>query len=87
MAAKQYVQKEKAELTEAVHKREIRYHLWGWVLFLVCALFFIASSLRNGDILMLFASVVFLAACLVFIVPLIRAIRDGHGNQSQKQDS
>ena len=69
-------QKEKKEVAGGKYKQEIRYHLWGWIIFLVCAFLFIASSLRNGDILMLVASFVFLAACIVFIVPLIKNIKD-----------
>ncbi len=52
-------------------EREVKYHLAGWVLFILCALFFIASSIKNGDALALIGSVVFLLACLLFIVPLI----------------
>ena len=52
-------------------KREERFHLWGWVLFLVCAGFFIASSIESNDILGLIGSIIFLIACVVFIVPLV----------------
>ena len=57
-------------------KREERFHLWGWVLFLVCAGFFIASSIESNDILGLIGSIIFLIACVVFIVPLV--IKKGH---------
>ena len=30
---------------------EIKYQLAGWILFIICAIFFIASSLKNHDIL------------------------------------
>jgi len=50
---------------------ERRFNLWGWVLFVVCAGFFIASAWRSHDILYLVGSVIFLIACLVFIVPLV----------------
>ena len=52
-------------------KREERFHLWGWVLFLVCAGFFIASSIESNDILGLIGSIIFLIACVVIIVPLV----------------
>ncbi len=51
--------------------REVKFHLWGWILFLVCAGFFIASSIESNNILSLVGSIIFLIACLVFIVPLL----------------
>ena len=52
--------------------REHRHHwqLWGWILFIVSALFFIVTSLRAGDPLGLLGGVFFLVACFVFMVPL-----------------
>ena len=50
---------------------ETRSHLWGWLLFVVCAGFFIASSIESNDILGLIGSIIFLIACVVFIVPLV----------------
>lgn len=55
--------------------RERKFHLWGWLLFVVCAGFFIAQSIRDGSVLGLVASIIFLAACLVFIYPLVRGGR------------
>lgn len=52
--------------------REKRFHLWGWILFVVCAGFFIASAVRGGSILGVIGSVIFLVACVVFIVPLVK---------------
>ena len=51
--------------------RERKFHLWGWVLFLVCAGFFIASAIGSGNMLGLTGSVIFLVACIVFIIPLV----------------
>jgi hypothetical protein len=51
--------------------REKKFHLWGWLLFLVCAGFFIASAVAAGDSLSLIGSIVFFAGCVVFIVPLV----------------
>ena len=45
-----------------------RYDLWGWLLFVVSALFFIVSSIRNGDIVGLLGGVFFLLACVAFLV-------------------
>jgi len=52
--------------------QEMTYQLSGWILFIICAVFFIASSLKNHDTLALIASVIFLISCIVFLVPLIK---------------
>jgi predicted membrane channel-forming protein YqfA (hemolysin III family) len=58
------------------HKRQdLKYHLFGWILFIVCAIFFIASSLKNGDTLTFFGSILFLIACIVFLIPLFKTIK------------
>jgi hypothetical protein len=44
-------------------KREVL----GWLLFVVSALFFIASSIRNGDMIGLLGGVFFLLACVAFL--------------------
>jgi len=56
--------------------RELAYHLWGWILFVVCALLFIASSIVNGDLLTFVGSILFLVACLLFLIPLTRSQRN-----------
>ena len=48
-----------------------RYQFWGWVLFVVSALLFIASSIRAEDPVGLAGGVLFLVACFVFLVPLV----------------
>ncbi|MFQ5785352.1 MAG: hypothetical protein ACE5H8_11095 [Alphaproteobacteria bacterium] len=50
-------------------ERTRRLELWGWILFVVSALLFIASSLRSGDVLSLLGGLFFFAACVVFLVP------------------
>lgn len=49
-----------------------RLDLWGWILFLVCALLFTAAGLRDGDVLITIGSVVFLVACVLFLVTYAR---------------
>lgn len=49
-----------------------RLDLWGWILFLLCALLFAAAGLRDGDVLITAGSVLFLVACVFFIVPHLR---------------
>jgi hypothetical protein len=60
-------------------ERERRFHLWGWILFVVCAGFFIASAVDSGSTLGIIGSVVFLVACGVFIAPLVMGRRAGGG--------
>lgn len=51
---------------------ERAFHISGWVLFIVCALFYIVASLESGSWLSLIGSVVFLLACFAFLIPLLR---------------
>jgi len=53
--------------------QEIKYQLAGWILFIICAIFFIASSLKNHDTLTFIGGVIFLIACIVFLIPLVRS--------------
>jgi predicted membrane channel-forming protein YqfA (hemolysin III family) len=54
--------------------QDLKFQLFGWVLFIICALLFLASSIRNQDTIALYASLVFLLACFVFMIPLIKAL-------------
>lgn len=51
----------------------VKYQLIGWILFIICAIFFAASGLKNHDILTFIASVIFLIACIVFLIPLLKS--------------
>ena len=68
-------------MTDRNRQQKTRYQLYGWVLFILCAVFFIASSLKNADYLGLVASVIFLIACFVFIIPLVKGSRKGDENK------
>ena len=48
-----------------------RIQILGWILFIVSALAFIASSIRSGDVLGLIGGVFFLLACFVFLIPYV----------------
>jgi hypothetical protein len=50
---------------------ERKFHLMGWLLFLVCAGFFIASGVAEGNIVSIAGSAIFLVGCVVFIIPLM----------------
>jgi predicted membrane channel-forming protein YqfA (hemolysin III family) len=48
-----------------------RFHILGWILFIICAFFFIVASFKNNDIWTFIGSVIFLFACVVFLIPLL----------------
>ncbi len=56
-------------------EQETKYQLAGWILFIICAIFFIAASLKNHDILTFIGGVIFLIACIVFLMPLVRSYK------------
>ncbi len=49
-----------------------RCEIAGWVLFIISACGFIASSWRSGDTPSLIGGVFFLVACFVFLLPYVR---------------
>ncbi len=57
-------------------RQEIKQQLIGWILFILCAIFFIASSLKNKDTLTFIGSVLFLIACIFFIFPLVKEMKE-----------
>ena len=50
---------------------EHKFNLAGWIFFLVCAGFFIASAIQAGDICYIVGSVIFLFGCILFLIPLL----------------
>ena len=50
--------------------RDFKFQLLGWILFIFCAIFFMLSSLKHQDTLTFIGSVIFLVACIVFLIPL-----------------
>jgi hypothetical protein len=57
-------------------QKDKRYELWGWILFTISALFFIASSLRNRDIVGLLGGGFFLLACAAFLASYLGTHRE-----------
>ena len=53
----------------------LSFQLWGWILFIVSALFFIGSSIRAGDVISLMGGLFFLVSCIVFMIPLLRTAK------------
>ena len=50
---------------------EKKCQIWGWLLFIVSALFYIAAAVRAGDLLVTMGSLAFLVACFVFLAPFV----------------
>jgi len=59
---------------------EIKYQVAGWILFIICALLFIASSWRNHDTLTFIGSIIFLIACIVFLIPIFKPQKAKQGD-------
>ena len=57
-----------------------RFQLWGWILFVFSAIFFIAASYRAADPVSLIGGLLFLIACFVFLVPLMAELRANVSN-------
>lgn len=54
------------------NEKEKRVQLYGWLLFVVCSLFFIADSVASSSPLGIAGSCLFLLGCIVFLIPLVR---------------
>lgn len=54
----------------------MKFQLIGWCLFLLCSIFYIISSILMRDWFYLSGSVVFLIACVIFMLPLIAKKND-----------
>ncbi|MGB9441229.1 MAG: hypothetical protein WCB15_25035 [Desulfobacterales bacterium] len=67
-------------------EKEIKYQLAGWILFIICAIFFIASSLKNHDTLTFIGGVIFLIACIVFLIPLVRSNKNAENGTKAHDD-
>jgi hypothetical protein len=57
--------------------KDVLFHLVGWILFLACAFLFLYVAMRDGDLVLALASLLFLAGCVAFLVPLLRKDRKG----------
>lgn len=71
------------EIQKNHKEKEDMLHLVGWILFVLCAIFFIASSLKNHDTLTLIGSVLFLISCLVFIISLIGRMKNSEDEKAK----
>jgi predicted membrane channel-forming protein YqfA (hemolysin III family) len=55
---------------------DINYQIAGWILFIICAILFLASSLKSHDTLAFIGSLAFLIACIVFLIPIFRTFKN-----------
>jgi hypothetical protein len=58
-------------------EKDALFHLAGWVLFLICAFLFLYVAIRDRDLILALASLVFLAGCIAFLIPLLKKDRKG----------
>jgi hypothetical protein len=61
-------------MPESEKKKDLKAQLWGWVLFVICAVLFTLSGVRARDILAVAASIIFLLGCAIFMIPLVKAV-------------
>ena len=67
---------------------QYRFQLWGWILFIASAVFFMTASINAGDPISLIGGALFLLACFVFLVPLLAqlaALDDETDDQADDQ--
>jgi hypothetical protein len=57
-------------------RKEKNHDRLGWLLFVISAVFFIASSIRNGDMIGLLGGVFFLLVCIAFLASYV-GVRKG----------
>lgn len=65
------------ESTNCKDDKATRYQLYGWILFITCALLFIVESIIKREPLLLAGSILFLLACFFFLIPLIDTLKNG----------
>ena len=64
--------------------KDAPYHLAGWVLFLICAFLFLYVSIRDSDLILALASLVFLGGCVAFLIPLLFPATAGRKDRSKE---
>lgn len=57
-------------------KTENIMQMTGWLFFLVCAVLFIISGILAGDLLLTAGSIIFFAACIFFLIPLVCELKN-----------
>ena len=62
-------------MKEYEKQNELKAQLWGWGLFGICDVLFTISDVRAHIFLTIAASVTFLLGCVVFMIPLMKAMR------------
>jgi Kef-type K+ transport system membrane component KefB len=73
-------------MKEDQFKKDINYQIAGWILFVFCAILFIASSLKNHDTLAFIGSVFFLIACIIFLIPVFWTYKIAKNATEQPDD-
>ena len=70
--------------------KDAPFHLAGWILFLACAFLFLYIAIRDNDVILALASLIFLTGCIAFLIPLLKKDRKGtklpSGDEPPKSD-
>lgn len=51
--------------------RDEKFQLAGWLMFIACAVLYLIASIESRSATSFWGSLIFLVACVVFMVPLI----------------
>lgn len=61
---------------------EFKLQILGWILFVGCACCYLLSSFKSNDWIGFVGGILFLTACIVFLIPLlVRRSLGGHQNK------
>ena len=71
-------------MSQATHNR---FQLYGWILFIFSAMFYMAASIRADDPLGLAGGTLFLVACIAFLVPLLLQLLQASRGESASSSS
>jgi uncharacterized membrane protein YtjA (UPF0391 family) len=69
------------EMSDGSESLELKFQLWGWIVFIGCSVLFVVSSIRNRDVLSLVASILFLVGCVIFMIPLATSMMRNHSDK------
>ncbi len=72
------------EAVSHMARTEYLCHMTGWLLFVACAVLFVTSAAINRDWLTLAGSLLFLAACFFFLIPLWLSRPGSHESSSKR---
>lgn len=60
---------------ESQFDKDAKFQCIGWVLFIICSFFYLLSSFKKQDMLTFIGSILFLIACIVFLIPILESLK------------